>query len=102
MENSLKSLCRKFEYVSLKALSGPHKRAVRSLTPSIFDQVLLGVEGRTCGDGKRKLARESLLEPKPRAKHRGLPTPLLFLAPGLTGSGRRWRAELWATSEEQG
>lgn len=61
-KNSLKSLCRKLEYVSLKAMSGAHRRAVRSLTTSVFDQVLLGVEGRTCGDGKRKLARESLLE----------------------------------------
>lgn len=57
MENSLKSLCRKLECVSLKAMSGAHRSAVRSLTTSVFDQVLLGMEGRTCGDGKRKLAR---------------------------------------------
>lgn len=86
------------EYVSLKAMSGPNKRAVRSRTSSILDRALLSLEGRACGGRKRTLARESLQEclkcPEPITEG-SLHHPLLFLAQGLPGS---WTVGM---SEEQ-
>ena len=60
MENSLKSLCRKLECVSLKAMSGAHRRAVRSLTTSVFDQAFLGVEGEDLWRRKEKACKRKL------------------------------------------
>lgn len=76
-------------------MSRPNSRAIRSLTPSIFDQALLRLEGRTCGVRKRKLARQSLQEHlECQSQSQRVPPPLLFLAQGLTESWTQWRAEL--------
>lgn len=86
------------EYISLTAMSGPNKRATSSLTPSVFDQVLLSLEGRVCRDTERKLASKGLQEcrecPEPGtefSQYHLLP----FLAQGLTESWTQWRSELW-------
>lgn len=46
MGNSPKPSAENVESISLKVMSGPNKRAVSSLTPRVFDQVPLSLEGR--------------------------------------------------------